>query len=192
MTKHNRSGTKEYRAFVRMLHRCTDKSYPEYHRYGGRGIDVCARWSNPERGFVNFYEDMGPAPTPEHTLDRRENDRGYWCGRDDCPDCGKRVDAAGARVPANCRWATWAEQGNNRSTNVRHTHRGLTKTLTEWAVFLGFGNAGGRKLLHKRYKKMLAGDARWPAERVFSPWPGDAASARKAAYQPPSDGASSA
>ena len=73
-----------------MKERCLDRNHLHYANYGGRGISICARWLE---GFENFLADMGSKPSPKHSLDRRENDRGY--------------------EPENCRWATRTEQNVN-------------------------------------------------------------------------------
>lgn len=58
---------------------------------GEKGIRVCDRWIS---NFLNFLEDMGTLPSPDHSIDRKDNDKGY--------------------EPGNCRWATQAEQSKNR------------------------------------------------------------------------------
>jgi len=87
---HGMFGTPEYWSWGGMIQRCHNPSNPAFHNYGGRGIKVCKRW----RKFENFYADMGPRPSPNHTLDRINNNHGY--------------------NPKNCRWATWLQQASNR------------------------------------------------------------------------------
>lgn len=71
----------EYRAWYYMKDRCYNQNDKSYHRYGGRGITVCARWLY---SFNNFYEDMGTRPSLGAQLDREENKGDY--------------------KPGNCRW----------------------------------------------------------------------------------------
>lgn len=110
-TKHGMSGTAEYEAWDGMKDRCNRITHPAYGRYGGRGIKVCERWLEPD-GFLNFLADVGPRPTPEHTLDRIGNDGNY--------------------EPANVRWATMKQQSRNKSNNHLLTHAGETLTVAEW------------------------------------------------------------
>lgn len=73
--------------------RCEDPKNKAWYLYGGRGIKVCAAWSG-RGGFAAFVNHIGPKPTPQHTLDRIDNDRDY--------------------EPGNVRWATYKEQARNR------------------------------------------------------------------------------
>lgn len=106
----------EFRSWRMMHYRCEDPAYDRYPDYGGRGITICERWRG-ERGFVHFLTDMGPRPSPKHSLDRIDNDGPY--------------------SPANCRWATPREQSNNTRKTIRITWDGRTQGLREWAQEVG-------------------------------------------------------
>ena len=105
----------DFKCFSAMLDRCYTPTCANYHNYGGRGITVCDRWR--EGGFKVFISDMGPRPTPQHSIDRVDNNKGY--------------------SPENCRWATKKEQARNMRTNRLLTHNGVTATVAEWAEKLG-------------------------------------------------------
>jgi len=82
--------TVEYKAWADMKQRCLNPKHPAWKNWGGRGIRVCDSWLN----YPSFLADMGRKPSPDLTLDRRENDGHY--------------------EPGNCRWATRLEQVHNR------------------------------------------------------------------------------
>lgn len=90
--KHGMHGTKVYNAWREMKKRCYQKTYQHYDRYGGRGITVCEEW---REDFLSFYKDMGEPPTPEHQLDRIDNNGNY--------------------NKENCRWVTRQENCRNRN-----------------------------------------------------------------------------
>ena len=106
----------EYTAWANMKARCGNPGFRQYADYGGRGIRVCDRW---KRSFTAFLGDMGQRPSPDHTIERIDNDVGY--------------------SPHNCRWATRAEQANNKRNNVDTSASrpvrigGTTLPLAKWA-----------------------------------------------------------
>lgn len=92
-----------------MRQRCLNPQSRDYTRYGGRGIRICDRWND----FALFLDDMGCRPSPDHSLDRIDNNGDY------CPE--------------NCRWATDIEQANNKRINKYYEHDGRILTMKQWA-----------------------------------------------------------
>lgn len=103
------SSVREYNIWAMMRQRCLNPNAANYANYGGRGITVSPRWAK----FAVFYEDMGPAPSPKHTLDRLDNDGPY------CPE--------------NCVWSDVATQQNNRRNNVFIEAFGKKLTIAQWS-----------------------------------------------------------
>jgi len=67
---------KEYRCWVDMKARCNNENSTNYHNYGARGIAVCKEFES----FEGFFEHVGMAPSPEHSIDRIDNDGNYEIG----------------------------------------------------------------------------------------------------------------
>lgn len=87
----------------RMMHvRTEDPSHVSYKHYGGRGIRVCPEWhkSRGLDGFKAFLDFVGPRPSPQHSIDRVNNDLGYQPYQ---PNGERQV-----------RWATSVEQRANQ------------------------------------------------------------------------------
>lgn len=106
LRKHGLSKTAEYKIWIGIKKRCFNEKCKSFARYGGRGITVCADWMN----FETFLRDMGPRPSPSHSVDRYP-------------------DQNGAYERTNCRWATPIEQGNNMSNNVLVEYDGETMSV---------------------------------------------------------------
>lgn len=105
---HGLSGSKEHKAWGAMKSRCNDPNNKRYANYGGRGIKVCQGWSD---SFEQFLADVGPRPGPKRSLDRINNDLGYF--------------------PGNVRWATIQEQANNKRGVVSNAAADALKAEVE-------------------------------------------------------------
>lgn len=88
-----------------ILKRCSNPNVISFPNYGGRGIAVCERW----RSFENFLADMGPRPTPSHSVERLDVERDY--------------------EPGNCVWGTVLEQANNKRNTRKVVYRGKEMAL---------------------------------------------------------------
>lgn len=103
----------EYRIWNLMIQRCENPNIKCYIRYGGRGIKVCERWRS---SFESFYEDVGPRPSPYHSLDRWPNNNGDY-------------------EPGNFRWATLKEQLRNFRGNTWLEYGGKKMILKDWSDY---------------------------------------------------------
>jgi len=123
---HGKSKTAEYRAWTAMKDRCYNKKNPGYINYGWRGIKICDVWIND---FEQFYKDMGPRPSKNHSIDRILN--------------------GGSYNPRNCRWATRTTQNRNTRKVIYVEHNGLKKCLSEWAEYFGIHSSSLSQMAKK-------------------------------------------
>jgi hypothetical protein len=84
---HGMTRTPEWFAFQHAKARCSP-THKNHKHYFDRGIRVTIS------SFEEFYAEVGPRPSPLHSLDRKDNDKGYELG--------------------NLRWATKSQQERNR------------------------------------------------------------------------------
>lgn len=132
----NQNKSVEYNSWLGMKARCKGLRYIEKKCYLDRGITVCERWKN---SFENFLEDMGRRPEGKYSLDRIENDKGYY--------------------KENCRWATPAQQNRNKRDTILITYNNKTQCVTDWAREYGIN----RSTLVNRYLDWK------DLDKVFSP-----------------------
>lgn len=110
----------EYKVWRSMVQRCHLTTAKSYKSYGAIGITVCDRWRNGTKSdspFECFMDDMGARPSPNHSVDRINTNKGY--------------------SPSNCRWATKIQQANNARSNRIISFNGEKLTLSEWSKRLG-------------------------------------------------------
>lgn len=103
--------TPEWLAWKNMIDRCTNPHHRAYGNYGGRGISVCRKW---RRAYLAFVQDVGRRPTSGHSLNRVDNEKGYF--------------------PGNVNWVTRKDQCRNKRNNLILEIDGVRKTMTEWAL----------------------------------------------------------
>jgi hypothetical protein len=85
--KHGLVDNPLYAVWVSMKDRCSNPNNKSWRWYGGKGIQVCPRWTED---FRNFWEDMSGTWEPGLTLHRKDSSKGY--------------------EPNNCCWVTWDVQ----------------------------------------------------------------------------------
>jgi hypothetical protein len=126
----------EYASWAAMITRCENPNVKEFMSHSGRGIKVCDRWKD---SFADFLADMGPRPSPQHSIDR--------------------INVNGNYEKSNCRWASTKEQAENKRNTVMIEFNGRKQSVATLAREMGIS----RKTVHARIKKG------WPAERLFDP-----------------------
>ena len=106
-----------YSTWSSMMARTSNITHPRWDSYGGRGITVCEEWKDPYK----FYEDMFPSYTKGLSIDRIDNNKGYYL--------------------ENCRWATQTMQSINTrliQANNKSGYRGASfnKAAGKWIAYL--------------------------------------------------------
>lgn len=86
-----------YNRWSNIRSRCEDPNNKDYKNYGGRGIRLDIRWTDPAT-FIRDMEAKGYFPGA--TVERRDNDGPY--------------------SNDNCVWATTQQQARNKRTNTAH------------------------------------------------------------------------
>ena len=120
------SFTPEYKVWNNLKTRCNNPKAVNYHRYGGRGINICEEWLN---SFEKFILDVGKRPSNKHSIDRIDNNGNY------CKE--------------NCKWSTKYEQAINRSTNRLFEYNGKLITLQDMINQTGMTYLAVNKRLNK-------------------------------------------
>lgn len=129
---HGLSGHPLYTVWIDIKRRCFDQRDTTYHNYGGRGIGVCAEWTD---NFIPFYEwAMSNGWKRGLEVDRFPNNDGDY-------------------EPSNCRITTGKKNCNNRRGNVYAEVGGVRGTAAEWAEITGIN----RSVIAARVSKGVKG-----------------------------------
>lgn len=125
----------EYGSWNAMKSRCSNPKVHNHKNYKERGVTVCEEWND----FSVFLADMGLKPSKEYTIERIDNNKGYY--------------------KENCKWATKKEQQRNTRITTFIDYKGFRKSTAEWAELIGFplSTLYGRIFLSK-----------WDVERAFT------------------------
>lgn len=99
-----------YAIWLGIKTRCFNQKHPTFKRYGMRGITMDPQWKVSFRQFATY---IGPRPSPEHSIDRIDNNGDY--------------------VPGNVHWATRVEQMANTRINPEVSYKGRTIRLRDLA-----------------------------------------------------------
>jgi len=140
-TKHGLWNHPLYTIWRGMMQRCYNPRDSHYRYYGVRGILVCERWHDVR----SFVADLGPTYREGLSLDRIDNDAGYF--------------------PDNCRWVPLQAQASNKRSNIMVTYNGETMCLAGWSEVFGIRY----QLLWERIVKYG-----WSAQRALTTPPIDA------------------
>lgn len=114
-TKHGLRHEHLYNTWAKMKARCYSRGCKDFVNYGGRGVVVCDEWCNDYVAFRDWA--LANGYCEDLTIDR--------------------IDVNGNYEPNNCRWATRAEQNNNKRNNRLIEFCGEVHNISEWAKIVG-------------------------------------------------------
>lgn len=134
LVKHGFYKLPEFQIWRGIVHRCTNPRYHSFPNYGGRGITISDEWMD----FARFYADMGARPSESHSVERKDNSKGYSSD--------------------NCVWATPVEQSRNTRRSVMIEFQGERLCMAEWAERRGWSYW----MLRARFR------AGWDVERALT------------------------
>ncbi len=117
-TTHGLAKSKIHNIWLAIKSRTGDKNNPRYSSYGGRGIHLFKMWRD---SFDEFYAYVGEPPFEEASIDRIDNEQGYF--------------------PGNVRWADRKQQANNKRNNHFLCINGDKKTIAQWSEISGISSA---------------------------------------------------
>lgn len=130
-TKHGLKSHPLYKTWKNMRARCLNKRASHYEYYGGRGIGICAEWSD----FAAFHRWAVELWTAGLQIDR--------------------IDVDGDYTPANCRWVTREVNSQNRRSTKLTQEQVLQifasdSTLSELARHYEISKSMVRKIKAKK------------------------------------------
>lgn len=102
--------SKKYRTWRYVKSRCCDPNHKNANIYNGL---LCEAWMS----FEQFNRDVPDPPSEAHTIERKDNSKGY--------------------EPGNVTWVTMAEQHRNQSNCRWIEFDGRRQLLTDWAKEYG-------------------------------------------------------
>ena len=102
-----------YKRYYNIKDRCYNSNSKSFHRYGGRGVQMCDEWLNDYQKFEDWALSHGF--NESLAIDRINNDGDY--------------------SPQNCRFVTLKENNQNRRTTRFYTIDGVTKNLQQWCDY---------------------------------------------------------
>lgn len=111
---HGETETPLYKIWSDIKKRCNNPNSKAYRNYGARGIKISQEWEND---YLTFKADIGERPSPDHEIDRIDNDGDYRKG--------------------NCRWVTHTENMKNTRAAIRVDYRGRKMPLKDVSELSG-------------------------------------------------------